>query len=128
MWQNSRILQLLEKADSYAEKAIVYFIIGTKLNEWPREAYFPFFKAIELISNKLSPELEKRFKVRIQNACEVLGIKEDSEKIDMIVNTRNRSGIAHATLKKDFKKEPLDTCRELARVLIVNYIKRAISR
>lgn len=140
--ETQEILRLLDKTDLHSRKAIEYFIIGTKLSEWPRESFLPFFKAIELISNKFSPEIKKRFKEKIpdlepkeikrlatssrkiQYACEVLGIKGVSEKIEMIVKTRNKYDIAHATLKKDFKKETVDTCRELAREFIVNYIKK----
>jgi hypothetical protein len=134
------ILKLIQKSDSRSEKAIEYFMIGTKLSRWPREAFLPFFKAIELISEKFIPEFENRIKEKIPdlepeeikrlatssrkilNACEILGIEKANEKIKRIVTTRNRHDIAHATLKKTFKKEDVDACRELARKLIVNYL------
>ena len=144
--RTQEILQLLSKTDSLSEKAIEYFIIGTKLNKWPREAFLPFFKAIELISNNFYSELKKRIKEKIPdlehkeitmlatsrrkilNACKILGIEKVNKKIETIVTARNRFDIAHATLKKEFKKEYADTCRELARELIVNYMKTMPTR
>lgn len=134
------ILQFLDKTDKLSTKAIEYFIIGTKLHKWSREAFLPFFKAIELISNNFSSEFEKRIREKIPdltlkeinrlatlrrkilNACEILGIENINEKVEMIVKARNRSDIAHATLKKEFEKEYTDACRELAVELIVNYL------
>jgi len=139
--QTQEILGWLHKTDPLSEKAIEYFIIGTKLHLWPREAFLPFFKAIELISNNYSREWKARIKEKmpdlepkeinmlannrrkILNACEILGIEKVNEKIDTIVRARNRYDIAHATLKRKFKKEHTDACRELARELIVNYLK-----
>lgn len=135
------ILRLLNKTDPLSEKAIEYFIIGTKLNKWTREAFLPFFKAIELISDNFLSELKKELEEKIpdleteeirrlansrrkiQNSCKILGIEGVSATITTIVKARNSFDIAHATLKKEFKKEYTDTCRELARELIVSYMK-----
>lgn len=140
--ETQEILRLMHKTDPYSEKAIEYFMIGTKLSRWPREAFLSFFKAIELISNKFLPELKKRIKEKIPdlepdeisrlatsrrkilNVCEILGIEKADEKIDTIVRARDIFDIAHATLKKTFRKEYGNDCRELAGKIIVNYMKR----
>ena len=140
--RTQEILGLLHKTDPHSEKAIEYFIIGNKLHKWPREAFLPFFKAIELISNKFFSEFEKRIKKKIPdleleeikrlatsrrkilNACEILGVEKVSEKIWRIVTARNKFDVAHATLKTTLKKEDVDACRELAKDLIINYMKR----
>lgn len=136
------ILELLQKSDLVSDKAIEYFLIGNKLHRWPREAFLPFFKAIELISDKFFSEFEKRIKKKIPdlelkeikrlassrrkilNACEILGVEKVSEKIRRIVTARNKFDVAHATLKATLKKEDVDACRELAKDLIINYMKR----
>jgi len=135
------ILGLLQKCDSVSNKAIEYFMIGTKLSRWPREAFLLFFKVVELISDNFLPEYKKRIREKVPdltekeirrlatnrrkilNACEILDIKVDNERIGKIVNVRNRFDIAHATLETAFDEEYLDSCRELARELIVNYMR-----
>ena len=51
---------------------------------------------------------------KIQNACEILGIKEVNERIERIVSTRNRFDVAHAMRAR---------MHGVSKELIVNYMK-----
>ena len=135
------LLELLQKSDLVSDKAIEYFLLGTNLRKWPKEAFLPFFKVLELISNKFLPEFTKKIREKIPdlsdeeikrlasnkrkiiNACEILNIPKDDKKIKKIVNVRNRHDIAHATLDATFDKETIESCRQLARDFIVGYMK-----
>lgn len=138
--ETQRILQLIQKKDLYSKKAIDYFVIGTKLNKWPRESFLNFFKAIELISDRFQHELKQWFKEKIpdlsddelkhlsttkrkiKTACEILNIKVVDKTVNKIVNIRHSFDVAHPKIETAFKDEFVDLCMELTRKMIIAYM------
>ena len=140
--ETQEILGLLPEADQYAKKAVEYFIIGTKLPRWIREAFLNFFKTIELVSDRFLSDLEAELKRKIPdlerneikklatrkrmilNACRILGIENVDENVKRLVKVRNSFDVAHATVGVAFRDEDLRPCRELARELILRYMRK----
>lgn len=133
------IHKLLKNADEWILKALDYFEKGLVLAKWPEDAFLNFYKAIELIFKKYfrqlgATEIDEIFhkpkkrvtaKEKMKYTCNKLGIPQKwLEKVDDLVDKRNKQDVAHAKLYKgDIDHNDVFNCRALAKLIIVNDLK-----
>ena len=142
MWQEREDVFLLsQKHDQLSKKALAYFIIGMRLNKWSNESFLNFYKSIELISSRfihnfnmnlkgIIPDLSdieinrlRTPKRLFKHTCSELGVNYFDERIDKIVDIRNSEDVAHARSATPFKEEYVQPCKELAKKLVIAYLR-----
>ena len=135
------IFSLSQNLDQLSKKALAYFIIGMRLNKWPVESFLNFFKSIELISSRFTSNFDKNLKEKIpdltdreirslrtrkrliKQACLEVGLNDVDKTIDEFVQVRNSQDVAHPTKDTPFKDEYVQPCKDLARELIIAYLR-----
>ncbi len=126
--------KVFENADEYSLKAANYFERGLASKSKPDHSFLNFYKASELISNKLFKEniAEKTKKSnkpkqkitateKMIYMCEVLGI--DNSIVNKLVDIRNRGfDVGHAQVRiVQVEKEDLNNCMNLTKEVILKY-------